>query len=125
MIVDRLKSAGARQGALLVVVSPVDSGDAVVVVAGDLDLAVVDVLRDVLDCQLAAGCRDVLIDLAGLSFCSCAGLAMLVEVHRRFEAVGGTVTLTGLEGCVGRLLRLIDLDHVFGSPEVVGGEGVV
>ena len=115
------RTADATRPALLVTVKAVDITGAIVRVTGELDLAATDMLTAALNAQLDAGRRDVLIDMSDLAFCSCAGLGSLVASHHRFVAAGGTLTLTGFEGCVGRLLRLTDLDQFFATSEAIPG----
>ena len=102
----------AAPPALLVTVTDVDLAGATIRVTGQLDLAAVDILTEVLDAQLDAGRIDVRIDVSDVAFCSCAGLGSLLASRHRFAAAGGTLTLIGLDGCVGRLLRLTDLELV-------------
>lgn len=109
---------------LLITVTPADLTGATVGVTGELDLAVIDELTQVLNAQLEAGRRHVLIDVSDLAFCSCAGLGSLMASRHRFAAVGGTLTLTGLERYLGRLLRLTDLEQFFAPPGPVAGLGV-
>ena len=98
-------SAGA---VFVAIVTPVDQTRSNVTVTGELDLAVVPFLTDVLDREFADGRRDLMIDVSDLTFCSCAGLGGLLASRHRIAAAGGTLTLTDLAGCVGRLLHLTD-----------------
>ena len=107
--------------ALLTAVTAVDLTGAIVGLSGELDSAVVDVVTEVLNDQLDAGRRHVLLDVSELAFCSCAGLGCLVVSRHRFAAVGGTLTMTGLNDCVGRLLELTDLIQFFATSPAVAG----
>jgi anti-sigma B factor antagonist len=70
----------------------------------------------------AAG-ADVVIDLAGVSFCDSSGLAALLSAHRRARRRGGTVTLRGPQGPVRRILRLTGVEVLF-AIEDAGSRGV-
>ena len=113
--------ADAGRAALLVTVVPVAATAALVRVAGELDLAVVDVLSDALNRALSAGRRDLRLDLSGLRFCGCSGLEVLLAAHYRFADAGGGLTLTGLNASMLRLLRLTGLDQVLTTPVHVSG----
>ena len=106
----------SARAVFLVTVTPLDQRRANVKVTGELDLATVPFLTDLLDREFAVGARDLVIDVTDLSFCSCAGLAGLLASRHRLAAAGGTLTLTGCEGWVGRLLRLTD--RVGGTSEL-------
>ena len=107
------RTEDAARPALLITVNAVNLTGVIVAVTGELDFAVTRALTTVLDAQLDAGRRDVLIDVSNLAFCSCAGLGAILASRHRLAAVGGTLTLTGLEGYLERLLRLTELDQVF------------
>ena len=112
----------SARAVFLITVTRVDQTRSNVTVTGELDMAVVPFLTDVLDREFAGGARDLLIDVSDLSFCSCAGLAGLLASRHRLAAAGGTLTLTGLAGCVGRLLRLTD--HVGHGSELPAAANV-
>ena len=112
-------TAHAARPALLTTVTAVDLTDAIVGLSGELDLAVVNAVTEVLDAQLDAGRRHVLLDVSELAFCTCAGLGCLMASRHRLAAVGGTLTLTGLNDSLRRLLQLTDLIQSFATPQPV------
>lgn len=66
-----------------VISHPSAAGEIVVLrVAGEVDLSSLLVLQDALTGILARRPRDLLVDLAGLTFCDVRGLALLVEAGR-------------------------------------------
>jgi anti-sigma B factor antagonist len=56
---------------------------------GELDLATVKTLADVLDEIYGEGAETIVIDLGGLEFIDSTGLALLVLSHKRFNLDGG------------------------------------
>ncbi|MEV0131431.1 STAS domain-containing protein [Dactylosporangium sp. NPDC050688] len=80
------------------------SGVLRVAVAGVLDEATAPDLRAALDDAVAAGNPAVLeVDVAGVTYCSLAGLRVFGEVQHRF---GGTLQLLGMGQAIRRLLDL-------------------
>src|SRR2546429_5407838 len=61
----------------------------VVSVAGELDLATADRLREELDRTAEHGARRVIVDLIGLTFIDSVALGVLTEGARRLRADGG------------------------------------
>lgn len=104
--------AEVSRAALVVAVLPLDATAARVRIAGELDLAVVDVLTDAFDGQLSVGRSELVLDVSGLTFCSCSGLDALLAARHRLAAAGGWLTLTGLNYMMARLLRLTGLETV-------------
>jgi anti-sigma B factor antagonist len=115
--VERPKPEQSARAVLAVTVARHEPTHSNVKVTGELDLAVVPFLTDVMNRELAAGSRHLLVDVSELTYCSCAGLGALLATRHRFTSAGGTLTLTGLEGYLGRLMRLTDhLEHRSGRP---------
>ncbi len=108
--------AEVSRAVLVVAVLPIDATAVSVRVAGELDLAVVDVLSDALDGQLSVGRPELVLDVSGLTFCSCSGLEALLAARHRLAAAGGGLTLTGLNYMMVRLLRLTGLEAVLTTP---------
>jgi anti-sigma B factor antagonist len=90
-----------------------DYGDgAVVAAAGELDVASGPVLAEHL-AKLASGLRTrVVLDLAHLDFCDCAGLTVLLRAHHRFALDGGWLHLSAPGPTVHKTLRLTKLTRV-------------
>jgi anti-anti-sigma factor len=103
--------------ALAVTVAELDATRALVGVTGELDLAVTGTLTDVLNGQLAAGRRVVLLDLSDLEFCSCAGLGALLANRSRFRDAGGALTLVGAPDCLKRLVQLTGANEILSARE--------
>jgi len=86
-------------------------------VEGELDLAVADRLRLLLD-RSAHDSRHVLVDLKGCDFVDVAVLEVLVEADERLAARGCQLLLFGARGQPRRLLEVTDLaggGHPFGA----------
>jgi anti-anti-sigma factor len=82
-------------------------------VAGELDLASVDVLRKALDGALAAGLGDVEVELSELTFCDSSGLCLLLTAQRNLKAAGRTLHLVNPAPGMLRLLELSDTRDLF------------
>ena len=83
----------------------VSSHNAVVVIAGDLDLSNVGTAATVLDSMCDGAGGDVVLDLAGLEFVGFAGVDMLRAVHRRLSVTRRQVSIVTASDTVRRTLR--------------------
>ena len=63
-----------------------DDGCAVIVVAGELDIATAPRLVDALDKVAGGGAPKVAVDLLATSFIDSTGLTTLFRAHKRFES---------------------------------------
>ena len=80
--------------------------------AGELDLASADYLREHVATLLRAGSSPphVIIDVAGLTFVDVAGVRALADAAARLAEVGGSLRLARASSQLTRLLRLLGLD---------------
>jgi len=76
---------------------------AVVAVSGELDIDSARGLERELAAVAGVG-RPLILDLAGLRFCDCAGLSLFLRVQQRARAAGGSLHLAALTP---RVLRVI------------------
>jgi anti-sigma B factor antagonist len=75
-------------------VTVVRSGtDAVVMLAGELDMATAPDLADVLESLVAGGPGEIVVDLAGLSFVDSSGLAVFVTTQTALHEQGRRLSL--------------------------------
>ncbi len=84
---------------------------AVVVVDGELDVATTPGLGEELTPLAEAG-RDLVLDLAGVRFCDCAGLSLFLRVQKQATAAGGSLHLTAPTVQVRRLIVVARLSGV-------------
>ncbi|MDP2871334.1 MAG: anti-sigma factor antagonist [Bacillota bacterium] len=76
-------------------------------VAGELDLETAPRLRTLVDSELAqSGARNLLLDLAGVSFLDSSGLGAILGRYRTVAAAGGRMGIAGARTGVKRILRL-------------------
>lgn len=86
-----------------------DHGVATVVLAGDLDLATVNVMNERL-VHLQQGVECLRLDVSGLTFVDSAGLRALLILDKRYR---GGVILVRPSAALGRLLSLTGLSSEF------------
>ncbi|MCU1590335.1 MAG: anti-sigma factor antagonist [Frankiales bacterium] len=81
--------------------------------AGELDLATADLLRERVRELLGRGSavRRLALDLAGLEFLDVTGLGALLEARRKLTELGGTLTLRRPRPMVVRMLNLLNLEE--------------
>jgi anti-sigma B factor antagonist len=90
----------------------------VVVVDGELDVDTAPGLSAQL-MPLATAGRHLILDLAGLQFCDCAGLSLFLRLQRYAIAAGGSLHLASLTAQLRRLItiaRLTDVLPIADSP---------
>lgn len=81
-------------------------GQACVVVAGELDVAAVDIVRKVLVEARTAGQGDVRLDLARLQFCDAAGIGEFVRAQTELARAGRRLVVERAPAPIRRTLRL-------------------
>jgi anti-sigma B factor antagonist len=89
-----------------------DGNDAVVTVAGELDISNAPELQDAL-AELTDAPRRVAVDLSGLEFIDSSGLAALLGAHKDLQEHGGTLELRHPSKMVVGLVQITGLDDVF------------
>lgn len=87
-------------------------GPACLRLAGELDLATAPELNAAIDRLAAEGHRELLLDLAELTFCDSTGIAAFVRGDNLAAAAGGWLRLTGATGRVARVLQVTGLAEV-------------
>jgi anti-anti-sigma factor len=85
-------------------------GTVVVAVDGDVDLCTAPMLHDVLEANLSRAPRRMVVDLSLVRFLNTAGLAVLLDAHRR-AAPGTDVRLVATTRATLRPLRLTRADE--------------
>ena len=85
---------------------------AVVSVAGDLDMHTEGQLRDELIRLSRGPARHLVLDLSGVEFMASAGVHVLLDMAGRFEAAGGALVLVGPRPMVARVLSLTWADEL-------------
>jgi anti-sigma B factor antagonist len=84
---------------------------AIVVVDGDLDIVTAPGLAQRLAPVARTG-SDLVLDLAAVRFCDCAGLNTFLRLRRLASASGGSLHLAAPTAAVRRLIMLAQLDEV-------------
>lgn len=90
-------------------------------VAGEIDLRTGAILRKRLFELLDAGFGHIIIDFEKVRFCDAAGLGVLVAVHNRLRADGGSISLARVRPAQRRLLEVAGLGRVFALYDSVPG----
>jgi len=97
---------------MTLVVRPV--GDATVVtIAGEIDMAVTQEIRDAFTALSNDGCPRLVCDLAGVTFIDSTGLGVLIGGRKRQLAHEGTFALASASRSVLRIIELVGLGGVF------------
>ncbi len=84
------------------------AGEIVVLrIAGEVDLSTITALQATLAGNLSRGPCHLVVDLAGLTFCSVQGAALLIEAGRIAADQGAGYTVTSAPGSVIRIWMLV------------------
>jgi anti-sigma B factor antagonist len=91
----------------------------VLVVTGELDVYEAPAFRAELSAIIDEGHRRVVIDCAGMAFIDSAGLATLVDAHRRLAANDGELVLRAVRPASRRIFEITDLVTLFAFEDAV------
>lgn len=82
-------------------------------VAGEIDVYTAPALRRQLDEEIQRGCRDLVVDLGGVTFLDSTGLGVLVGRLKLIRAQGGMMRIVGAQERVLKVFTITGLDRVF------------
>lgn len=88
------------------------SGPAVQLV-GELDHHSAPQVRDLLPGLVVQEGQQLVVDLAGLTFCDSSGITVLIAARNHALASRATVALAAVPDHVSRIFRIVGLDQVF------------
>ena len=91
--------------------SPVEH-TVVLVVRGELDISNTQQLSVAVERALADRPAELVLDLAGVSFCDSRGLAALIRAHQDAADVGATLVVAHLQDHVARLFAITGMYDV-------------
>jgi anti-sigma B factor antagonist len=86
-------------------------GPVIVVVEGELDIHSAPGLGEALTPAADAG-RHLIVDVAGLRFCDCAGLSRFLRTQERARAAGGSLHLAAPTASMRRLITVARMSDV-------------
>lgn len=89
-----------------------EGDDAVVTLAGELDISTAPDVQDAL-AELTDAPRKVVVDLSALEFCDSTGLAALLGAHKTLNENGGSLELLAPSPMLVNLVKITGLDDVF------------
>jgi len=89
------------------------SGESILMLTGEIDMATAGQLRDAMDGALSNSGGRVVLDFAGVTFCDSQGLSALIAVNRTAKAAGSRLVLVNLGEFMKRLLDITGLGAVF------------
>jgi len=116
--VSHAPAVGARGGAEFSVTMRRDMHDNVMTVAGGLDVASAPKLADALRRLEHSQHKDLSLDCAGIRFCDCAGLSVLITAARRRRAAGGWLRLVNPSAALRRISGLAGVGPVLGINQI-------
>ncbi len=88
--------------------------------AGEADVTNCDVLREVLEAEVAKQPRTLIIDLGGLRFMDSSALHVILRANRAMDRQGGVLALACPREPVGKMLRLTAADQLIPVYPTVG-----
>jgi anti-sigma B factor antagonist len=94
---------------------PAPAGTAVLVLAGELDLATAGRFRDLADSAIGEGVQKLVLDMSETTFLDSTMLRELLRTNTALQGNGGKVVLVGAQAAVDRLLELTGTAELFGQ----------
>lgn len=86
----------------------------VVKVSGEIDAYTAPEFKSALGRAILAGADHLIVDLTEVSYMDSSGFGSLLSATKRIRPKGGTISLVGCTDAIERMLRLTNLDTVFG-----------
>jgi anti-anti-sigma factor len=83
-----------------------------VVLAGELDATNSQQLRNLLESEISAGLRTLIVELSGLKFIDSSSLQVLLRCNRMLGSQGGVLRLVRPVGSVARMLHFTRADQL-------------
>lgn len=94
---------------------PAPAGAALLVLAGELDLATAGRFRDLADAAIGDGVQKLVLDMSETTFLDSTMLRELLRTNTALQGQGGKVVLVGAQAAVERLLELTGTAELFGQ----------
>lgn len=111
-------AVGARGGAEFSVTMRRDMHDNVMTVAGELDIASAPKLAEALRRLEHSQHKDLSLDCAGIRFCDCAGLSVLITAARRRRAAGSRLRFINPSAALRRISGLAGVGPILGINQI-------
>jgi len=83
---------------------------ALIRVEGEIDLSTAPEVRSAIAHAVDDGCRDIRVDLSGVSFMDCAGVNALLWCRKHAGSAEGRLSLARVSPSAARILHLTGLD---------------
>ncbi|WP_078628104.1 anti-sigma factor antagonist [Streptomyces sp. NRRL F-2664] len=91
--------------------TPLDHSTTAVALAGELDVYTVARIEESLTDLTRATERELLLDLADVTFCDSSGAALFLRIHRRCRAAGVRLSLCRIQRLPARVIRALGVDR--------------
>jgi anti-anti-sigma factor len=93
------------------------AGDAVLALAGALDVVTVSEFQPLVEAVVAERCRSIVLDAGALRRIDSTGVSAIVGLVKRSRAFGGVVRVSGLKDQPLEVFRLLRMDLIFELPD--------
>ncbi|HEY3297451.1 MAG TPA: STAS domain-containing protein [Armatimonadota bacterium] len=90
------------------------SGVSVIRIAGEVDIYTAPDFKSTLDEAIIAGARDLVVDMAEVTYMDSSGFGTLLSATKRLKPEGGSISLAKCNDAIERMLRITRLDSIFG-----------
>src|SRR5262245_35734982 len=89
------------------------------ILVGSLDSSWSSYLSDRIDEVVRGGALEIRLDMAGVSYLSSNGIALLVRYHNQLRKIGGRFRIVADSEAVGRVLQLSGVSKILSDTEPV------
>ncbi|MEH1015119.1 STAS domain-containing protein [Micromonospora sp. CPCC 206060] len=90
---------------------------------GELTYDTVDDARVQLHALIDAGCRQLILEVSGITWSDSVGLALLIGLRSAVTACGGEIAVRGATGQLARVLEITGTRDLLGAGQVPGVDG--
>jgi len=91
------------------------NGYKVLDVVGEIDVFTAPRFKEALNTIIAAGQKDLIINMARVSYMDSSGFGTLLSATKRLRPEGGSVNLVACNSAIDRMLRITRLNTIFGT----------
>lgn len=80
---------------------------------GEIDVYTAPQFREAISDLITSGQKDLIIDMAGVSYMDSSGFGALLSATKKLKPSGGSVSLVQCNSAIDRILKITRLDTVF------------
>ena len=96
------------------------NGYKVLDMTGEIDVYTAPQFKEAVNQIISAGQKDLIVNMERVTYMDSSGFGTLLSATKRLRPEGGTVNLVACNSAIDRMLRITQLNTVFGAFQTVG-----